>query len=263
MVAAMPRSHGRENRGGFRPAGASCAWPFEAGLRRALGALRSLSRRAPWLEAVAAPEGAARAALERLNPLGIEPRVILGVLQRARRVPRAPRLSPTAAARAARDFRAWASVLEQVEAARPFPLTFQARTRCRCLEPAGDERGAVTWSLADYVARWLPEYLEAGARGTVTGLVARSGGAVPDRGVRWAAQQLAHLGATDHEVGALLFAAFPHRFHRTAVEGDDHTDAARALLRRASENVPANVPASTRNQPKSTPRHPTKKRKTR
>lgn len=186
-----------------------------------------------------APEGAARAALERLDADGIAPREILDVLARGHGAigrTRRHRLSPREAQRAATTLRGLRRVLEALEAVRPYDVGFKAMGGTA-------EQGAVTWSVADYVSDWVPRYLEACARGDVTtGIVGN--GRPADRAVRWCAETLGKLirartGRPGYpELGALLFAAFPRHFHprtqgRITTDADDHADAARALLRRA------------------------------
>jgi hypothetical protein len=241
------RSEGRENQRGLRP-------PFAEQLAAAVAAGRSLWKGAGWLSRVASADGGARAALERLYARGVNSRDVVGLLAGARLSRKAAQLSPTAARRAARDLRGLRRILEDVEAARPFEVMFQARA-------GATERGATTWSLASYMTRWVPEYLDACASGKVRGLVAVEGGRPADRVMQRCAQELARLGADPAEIGALLFAAFPRRFHAGTAEDDDHSEAARALLRRAAKNVPANTPATPPTSPHSSARQPGAKKK--
>jgi hypothetical protein len=217
-----PRAEGRENGGGIRP-------PFEAQLEVCRLAHSLWGER--WLARIVKPESEGRAALERLYADGIRPTEVVGLLVHARFAVGARRLSPNGARRAAVGLRAFRAVLEAVEQAPPCQVTFKAM--------AGDEeRGAITWSLSQYVGDWVPQYLDAAADGIVkTPLIVK--GRQADRGLRRCAQRLLKLiqertGRLSYaDVGALLHAAFPKRFHRGAADGDDHEDAVRDLIRRA------------------------------
>jgi hypothetical protein len=182
-----------------------------------------------------APEGEARAALERLYDAGVEPRAILDVLARGHLAivgTRRYRLSPRMAQRAAATLREMRPVLEAVEALRPYDVVaFKAMA-------GTTEKGAVTWSVADYVSDWLPRYLQACARGAVVGGIVVNGRPT-ERALQRCAGALGRLirvrtgRASYPELGALLFAAFPDHFHSAKTETDDHAEAARALLARA------------------------------
>jgi hypothetical protein len=218
----MTRAEGRENGGGIRP-------PFEARLRLCLLIHGLWGER--WLARITGPESEGRAALERLYRIGIDPLdVNLLVQARFAVVPR--RLSPKGARRAAVILRALRDVFEAVEQRPPCQVTFKAMV--------GDEaRGAITYSPAQYFSDWAPKYLEAAADGTIaTSLIVR--GQKADVGLRRCAQRLwdfiqKHTGQPSYaDVGALLHAAFPKRFNRRASDGDDHEDAARALIERSS-----------------------------
>jgi hypothetical protein len=205
-------------------------------------------------------------ALERLYANDVAPEEVLEILGPAQLAvggARRRRVSPTQALRDARELRALRRTLEALEVADPFQVTFRASW--------GDEtRGGITWSWAQFLSDWLPRYLESCASNKI-GVVTI--GRPADQALRRCAERLADLiqtrtGQTGYaELGTLLFAAFPRHFHRLTqgritTEADDHADAARALLRRAAKNVPANVPATTPTRPHSTPSQPRAKKKT-
>lgn len=183
-----------------------------------------------WCRRVVMSDAACEA-LERLYGAGIEPREVFKILGRAAFHGRGTwrHMKPSAAQRAGLALRSLRSVLEAVEAARPYAVTFKAMA-------GNEEHGAAVFSFALFASDWLPRYLEWCAE-QKTGVVAE--GRPKDRVLQHCAADLdelvrKHTGKADHAaIGTLLKAAFPRRFHKGAADDDDHADAVRDLIRRA------------------------------
>jgi hypothetical protein len=170
------------------------------------------------------------AALERLYNAGLDVCEVFGVLPDTALLGRGTwrQMTPNTARGVAKILRSLRRALEAVEAAQPFDVEFGAHAE-------DGEAFMRTWSYADFLTRWIPSYLDQCAR-TRSGVVAM--GKPRDLGLRACAVRLDALvrqrtdRAADADVGAVLKAAFPDRFHREAAAEDDHAEAFRDLVRR-------------------------------
>jgi len=246
-----PRAEGRENGAGLRPGPRSqlptCPWPrqpLKEQVARQVQVRKYLWKTSQipwdWCKRVVLSEPAC-AALEHFYEAGIELREVFHILGQAALYGRGTwrHMKPSAARQLALVLRSVRPGLEAIEAAKPYDIRFRAMW--------GDaDRGAVVHSFALFMSDWLPRYLDQCADGGV-GVV--TPGQRKDRVLQRCAGELATLveQAIDSalreqhyaDIGALLKAAFPERFHTRPYKGvpvaaeDDHADAARDVIRRA------------------------------